>query len=251
MIDGHDPVENPTVLRRTCFIHEDQRYNDAFTVAQILATVPAYYPDWSRETAERLTERFRLPRSTKSKKLSRGQRSALGITLSLASRAAYTFLDEPYLGLDATSRTIFYDELLTEYAAWPRTFILSTHLIDEAADLMEEVVILEDGVVAVQTDVEAAQRSSFIVRGLEEQVRALAGTREILTERRLGAIVSATVRGEVTTADRALAERTHLSLEPATLQEFVAAIGIHSLEESAHPAHSDHPTHSDHAEVAS
>ena len=59
LIDGEDPVENAAVLRRTCFVHEDQRYNDNFTVAQVLAPGPAYFPNWSAETAERLARRFR------------------------------------------------------------------------------------------------------------------------------------------------------------------------------------------------
>ncbi len=233
LIDGIDPVENPLVLQRTCFVHEDQLYNDAFSVRDILAVIPAFYPTWSAETADRLVTRFRLPLDTKSKKLSRGQRSALAITLSLASRAAYTFLDEPYLGLDASSRSILYDELLAEYAAHPRTFIISTHLIDEVADLMEEVVVLEDGVVAVQTDVDEARAACFIVRGHEAEVRTLVGDREILTERHLGTILSATVRGAVTPDDRTLAERTHLTIEAASLQEFVAALGLHALDEVA------------------
>lgn len=232
LIDGEDPVENAAVLRRTCFVHEDQRYNDNFTVAQVLAPGPAYFPNWSAETAERLARRFRLPPKTASKKLSRGQRSALAITISLASRAPYTFLDEPYLGLDASARSILYDEVLTEYVAHPRTIVLSTHLIDEAADLMEDVLILEDGVVAVHAEVDLARRESFIVRGPQEQVRALIGAREVLTERNLGNLLTATVRGQASDADRALAHQTRLALEPATLQEFVAAIGVRSHDRS-------------------
>lgn len=229
-IDGEDPVENARILQRTCFVHEDQRYHDAFTAGQILAVVPHFYPHWSNEVAARLVERFRLPLTTRSKKLSRGQRSALAVTIALSSRAEYTFLDEPYLGLDAASRAIFYEELLTEYAAHPRTVVMSTHLIDEAADLMEEVIVLEEGRVALQADVDEARRSAFVVRGLAAQVRALAGSRDMLTERHLGGIVSATVRGQITAADRELARRTHLALEPASLQDFVAALGIHALE---------------------
>ncbi len=233
LIDGVDPVENPEILQRTCFVHEDQRYNDVLTVGQILVVAPSFYPGWAQDTADRLVERFRLPRATKSKKLSRGQRSALAITLGLASRAPYTFLDEPYLGLDASARSIFYDELLAEYTTHSRTFVLSTHLIDEAANLMEEVVILEDGVVAVQTDVDEAREAAFIVRGREAEVRALIGDREVLTKRRLGALLSATVRGQASADDHARADRDHLSIERATLQEFVAAIGIHSLDSQA------------------
>ena len=154
LIDGIDPVENPLVLQRTCFVHEDQLYNDSFSVRDILAVIPAFYPTWSAETADRLVTRFRLPLDTKSKKLSRGQRSALAITLSLASRAAYTFLDEPYLGLDASSRSILYDELLAEYAAHPRTFIISTHLIEDIEPVLDEAIFLKEGTVFAHRSVD-------------------------------------------------------------------------------------------------
>ena len=49
------------------------------------------------------------------KKLSRGQLSAVGVIIGLASRAELTFFDEPYLGLDAVARQIFYDRLLQDY----------------------------------------------------------------------------------------------------------------------------------------
>ena len=41
-----------------CFVREDQRYNDAFSVRDILAVAPAFYPTWSSEVADRLFERF-------------------------------------------------------------------------------------------------------------------------------------------------------------------------------------------------
>ena len=230
LVDGEDPVENAAILQRMCFVREDQRYNDAFSVRDILAVAPAFYPTWSSEVADRLTERFRLPMRTRSKKLSRGQRSALAITIALASRAAYTFLDEPYLGLDASSRAIFYEELVGEYAVHPRTVILSTHLIDEAAALMEEVLILDEGRIVLQTGIEEASRGSFIVRGREAEVRTLVADREILPERRLGGLLSVTVRGELREDDHELAEELRLSLEAASLQDFVAALGIHSLD---------------------
>ena len=47
--------------------------------------------------------------------------SAVGIVIGLASRAEITLFDEPYLGLDAVARQIFYDRLLADYAEHPRT----------------------------------------------------------------------------------------------------------------------------------
>ena len=66
-------------------------------------------------------------------------RSALGIVIGLAARAEVTLFDEPYAGLDPVARQLFYDRLLADYAEHPRTVLLSTHLIDEAAGLLERV----------------------------------------------------------------------------------------------------------------
>ena len=54
------------------------------------------------------------------KKLSRGQRSAVGVVVGIASRAELTIFDEPYAGLDAVARHIFYDRLLQDYARFIR-----------------------------------------------------------------------------------------------------------------------------------
>lgn len=233
LVDGDDPDENAAVRERMCFVREDQKYNDAFSVKDILRVAPAFYPSWASETADRLSERFRLPLTTKSKRLSRGQRSALAIVVTLASRAAYTFLDEPYLGLDASARTIFYEELVAEYAAHPRTVLLSTHLIDEAAPLLEEVLILDQGRIVLQTDIDEASRGSFVVRGRESDVLDFVGGRALLTQRRLGGLLSVTVRGELNNEEHRRADELRLSVEPTSLQEFVAALGIHALDQSA------------------
>ena len=235
LIDGENPAENAPILARTCFVREDQSYNDSYNASQILAIMPAFYPEWDAALADELVAKFRLPLTTKLPKMSRGQRSALAIVLSLASMAPYTFLDEPYLGLDATAREIFYDALLTTYTEHPRTIIMSTHLIDEAADLMEEVFVIDGGRIVLQADVEQARSSAFIARGLEDDVRTLVGDREVLSERHLGRITSVMIKGTVTDEDETFADDHRISLEPASLQELVAAIGIHGLHREEAP----------------
>lgn len=239
-IDGQRPVENAAILERTCFIREDQRYNDAFTAGQILRVVSSFYRNWSQEVADRLTRRFRLPLRTPSKKLSRGQRTALAVTIALASRADYTVLDEPYLGLDAAARGIFYEELVTEFAAHPRTVLLSTHLIDEIADILEDVVILDRGTVAMHTDIDTAGRSAFMVRGEASRVDAFVAGRDVLTRRRVGPVSVATVLGSISEADAGEAARQRLTTEPAGLQDFVAALGIRSLDSDTRDSDTRH-----------
>ena len=78
--------------------------------------------------------------------------------IGLASRAPLTFFDEPYLGLDAVARQLFYDRLLADYAEHPRTVVLSTHLIDEVSDCIEHVVVIDRGRMLIDEDADDAAR---------------------------------------------------------------------------------------------
>ena len=86
--------------------------------------------NWTKEKNTRLSPEFE---------------SILRIVIGLASRAPLTIFDEPVLGLDAAVRDLFYRELLEDYTDHPRTFIISTHLIEESADIFEEVLIIREG----------------------------------------------------------------------------------------------------------
>jgi ABC-2 type transport system ATP-binding protein len=91
--------------------------------------------------------------------------SAVGIVIGLASRAPVTLFDEPYLGLDAVARQLFYDRLLADYAEHPRTVVLSTHLIEEIAPLLERVLLIDRGRVLLDADAEALGGSAVTVTG--------------------------------------------------------------------------------------
>jgi ABC-2 type transport system ATP-binding protein len=77
-------------------------------------------------------------------------RSAVGIVIGLAARAEVTLFDEPYAGLDAVARQLFYHRLVADLAEHPRTVLLSTHLIDEAAGLMDRVVVIDRGRIVLE-----------------------------------------------------------------------------------------------------
>ena len=127
---GQDPFENAALAGRFCFVKESHVYPESFRVRHALRAAALLFPAWDAALAATLVERFALPADRPVKKLSRGMTSALGIVVGLASRAEVTLFDEPYLGLDAVARQTFYDALLAEVAARPRTVVLSTHLID-------------------------------------------------------------------------------------------------------------------------
>ena len=217
---GASPVENETVLREMIFVREDQGYPD-FRVRHAVQAASWFYPNWSRELAGELLEEFSLPLNRRVRKLSRGMRSALGIVIGLAARAEVTLFDEPYAGLDPVARQLFYDRLLADYAEHPRTVLLSTHLIDEAAGLFERVVVLDRGRIVLNTAADDLRGAATSVSGPAIGVAEFTAGRPVWNRRRIASQESAVVAGTLNETDRARAAALHLHLEPLTLQELV------------------------------
>ena len=161
---GEAPAENEAVLRRMVFVREEQAYPD-FRVGHAIRVASWFYPNWSEELARQLLADFDLPLRRRIRKLSRGMRSAVGIVIGLAARAELTVFDEPYAGLDAVARQLFYDRLLADFAEHPRTVVLSTHLIDEVADLLEHVVMLDRGRVVLDAPADDVRGTAMTVSG--------------------------------------------------------------------------------------
>jgi ABC-2 type transport system ATP-binding protein len=217
---GESPVESARVLDNVCFIKESQRYPDDFRVKHVLRSAPWFFPDWDDDFAADLVERFRLPENRRVKKLSRGQLSAVGVIVGLASRAPLTFFDEPYLGLDAVARQLFYDVLLADFAEHPRTVVLSTHLIDEVSNLLEHVVVIDDGRIVIDADADELRGSAVDVVGTRSAVESFTSSREVLHRTALGGLATATVAG-LDDAGRAAAREAGLELAPVSLQQLV------------------------------
>jgi ABC-2 type transport system ATP-binding protein len=220
---GQTPVENARVLERAAFIKESQRYPDDYKVKHVLRAAPLFFPAWDADYAASLVNDFRVPLTRRIKKLSRGQLSAVGVIVGLASRAPLTFFDEPYLGLDAVARQTFYDRLLEDYAEHPRTVVLSTHLIDEVSNLLEHVIVIDQGRIVIDRDAEDLRGSAATVVGTRAAVDAFVAHRDVLRRDGIGGLASVTISG-VTEVDRAAAISAGLELAPVSLQQLVIAI---------------------------
>src|SRR3954453_6217559 len=224
---GAAPYENDAVLADIAFIKEGQRYPDAFRVRDALAAAAMVFPKWDDDLAHQLVREFDLPEKRPVKKLSRGMNSAVGIIIGLASRAPLTLFDEPYLGLDAVARQQFYDRLLADYAEHPRTILLSTHLIEEIADLLEHVLLIDRGRVLLDADAESLRDSALTVTGPAEKVQAFARQHELLHSESLGGHARAVVRIHGA-ADRHAAASHGLSVESTNLQQLMVAMSLQS-----------------------
>jgi ABC-2 type transport system ATP-binding protein len=217
---GQAPAENDAVLRRLVFVREEQAYPD-LSVAKVIRVASWFYPNWDGQLAGQLLADFELPPRRRIRKLSRGMRSAVGIVIGLAARAELTLFDEPYAGLDAVARQLFYDRLLADFAEHPRTVVLSTHLIDEVADLLEHVVLLDHGRVVLDAPADDVRGTAVTVSGPATAVDEFVAGYPVWHRQRLGSRASVTMPGPLDLAAQARARALRLSLEPLSLQQLL------------------------------
>ena len=145
----------------------DQRLRDlAYHVSRV-------HPNFDMERAIELLAWFDVPESRHPMALSRGQRTAAFLSLALAARAPLTLLDEPYNGLDVPARRRFTRVLVEELKLFPRTLLISTHLVDEAEPLFQYVALMEGGRVTASNTVTGLVTSFTRVSGPVAEVDAL------------------------------------------------------------------------------
>ncbi|QGU02066.1 Daunorubicin/doxorubicin resistance ATP-binding protein DrrA [Corynebacterium kalinowskii] len=101
-------------------------------------------------------------RRTPYRRLSGGQQQRLSLAQALVGKPELMFLDEPTAGMDAQSRLLVWD-LIDRLRADGVTVILTTHLMDEAEALADQVVIVDHGaLVAAGTPAELMKRGSEV-----------------------------------------------------------------------------------------
>jgi ABC-2 type transport system ATP-binding protein len=218
LVDGRPVWENVDVVSRIALVREGGDFDETGTVEAAIET-GEMRPSFDAEYALRLARRFEVPLDKKVNQLSRGKRSVLAAICGLASRAELTMFDEVHLGMDAPTRDAFYKELLAEYMERPHTVILSTHLIDEVANYLEEVVIVDKGRVLRHDEVEALQGMGATLTGPAEAVDALVDGLEVLAEQRLGGTKSVTVAAGPDAPARERAAAAGVEIGPVGLQD--------------------------------
>lgn len=218
-VGGVDPYENAAVMSDTMFVGATDNFPGCDTIGEVIGLARDLRPRWDDDYATDLRARFDLPTRGSLDSLSLGKRSALAIVEGLASRAPLTIFDEPHLGLDAPTRYAFYDELLADYMRRPRTILLSSHLIDEVASLLEWVMILDQGRMTSFRRADELRSEGCSITGPTDAVRAFTAPLRILESRTLGRTTSVSVLADAGSLDRGRLDALGLDVAPISLQD--------------------------------
>ncbi len=232
---GGAPVwENARALGEICFSRELSPMlmfgQNTYKVKEYLRAARYYYPHWDEEYARRLMEEFGLEEKKRICRLSKGMLSMVTIVLALASRAPVTILDEPVAGLDIVARERFYQLLLEDYAETGRTFIVSTHILDEASNVFEQVIVMNDGRIIENAPTEELVGQFHHISGRADEVDAAVAGCTVLFCEQLGRSKAVCVRCD----DEALARISahDVDVAPMNLQQVFGALTGHKEEDS-------------------
>lgn len=215
LIDGIPVKENMKIHEKVFCMSEVDLYDTSLKIKEHFKWINRFYDSFNIEKAFEIAEKFNLDTSKRYKALSKGYQSIFKLTVALALNVPYVIFDEPVLGLDANHRELFYDLLLKDYESNERTIILATHLIEEVANIIEEVVLIDKGKVMLQDNVGSLLEMGYSISGLAHEVDAYCVDKNVIGYDELGNLKIAYVLGEKTP----LPKIGNLSLSAMNLQK--------------------------------
>ena len=214
LIDDITAKENIAVQEKIFCMSEADLYDKDLKIKEHFKWINRFYETFDMNKAIEISEKFNLNTNKKFKALSKGYQSIFKLTVALSLNVPYIIFDEPVLGLDANHRELFYNLLLKEYENDERTFIIATHLIEEVANIVEEVVLIDEGKVLLQANVGTLLETGYSVSGVAQEVDNYCVDKNVIGYDELGGLKIAYILGGKT-----ITKNSNLQISTMNLQK--------------------------------
>ncbi len=143
MLNTDTRLRLPEILQEIYFIAEEF-YVPNVTAEEYIKYYAPFYPNFDPEIFAHAAGEFELLPKKKLTKLSYGQKKKFLVAFGLAANCKLLLLDEPTNGLDIPSKSQF-RKLLASSLTEDKTIVIATHQVRDLEQLIDTVVILEDG----------------------------------------------------------------------------------------------------------
>jgi ABC-2 type transport system ATP-binding protein len=194
-VDGEKALENDKAMQRIYMMGEKNYYPQGMKIKDVFKWTKEFYPNFNESYAKALTESFRLDINKKIKTLSTGYSSIFKLITALSTNAPYILLDEPVLGLDANHRDFFYKTLIRKYTENPCTIVISTHLIEEIAEVIEDIVIIKEGEIIKNESCEELMSKGYTASGNAKAIDDFIVGKKVLGTDCLGGLKTVYIHG--------------------------------------------------------
>ncbi len=183
-------------------------------VLKLLKIASEVNPNYDYDFASEMMERFELDGKKKFKHLSLGMKTMVSTIICLASNKKVILLDEPILGFDAIMRVEFYDMLTESFRKHPRIIIVSTHIIEEIANTIQKLIIIDKGSIRFFDTLQAVETKAFSISGLQKDVEAATKNLNIIGQDIVGSLATSYI------FDTPPEQTGALEIHPLSLQDF-------------------------------
>ncbi|SDW98049.1 ABC transporter ATP-binding protein [Paenibacillus sp. CF384] len=143
LVNGREPgVRNKAQI---AYLPEIDNLYGWMTVKETLRFISGFYPDWKEDKAADMLAKMELDIDQKVRSLSKGMRARLKLIAALSRDVPLVLLDEPFSGIDPSSRAKIIRSIASEFESAEQTIILSTHSVKESEPMFDDVIFLQGG----------------------------------------------------------------------------------------------------------
>jgi ABC-2 type transport system ATP-binding protein len=141
------------------YLPERSYLNDWMKVSDIIAFFQDFYSDFNRDKAYDMLKSLGIGKKDRLKTMSKGTKEKVQLILVMSREAQLYLLDEPIGGVDPAARDYILDTIISNYSE-NATVILSTHLIADIEKILDDVIFLREGQVALTGTVDQIREES-------------------------------------------------------------------------------------------
>ncbi len=160
---GFQPKDRRPQFLQEVYLATEEFYLPPMKIAQFVQLYSPFYPRFSHAAFQGYIEEFQLPLKQKLSSLSYGQKKKFLLSFGLATNCKLLILDEPTNGLDIPSKSQF-RKVVASAIHEDRSFIISTHQIRDMENLIDPIIIMDEGKVVFFQDYEQISQKLTISR---------------------------------------------------------------------------------------
>lgn len=135
------------------YLPERSYLSPEMKIKEVVSFFQEFYEDFDAKKADAMLGELSLDKESKLKSLSKGNREKVQLIMVMSRKAKLYLLDEPMGGVDPVARDYILKTIISNYSE-DATVIISTHLIQDVEQILDEVVFLKEGKVMLHSDVD-------------------------------------------------------------------------------------------------
>ncbi len=151
LVNGRRP--GPESKACVSYLPERTYFQGSMKVSELISYFTDFYQDFSPERARQMLANLKISEDARLKTLSKGTKEKVQLIMVMSRQAQLYILDEPIAGVDPAARDYILKTIISNYSEMS-TVLISTHLITDIAQVLDEVVFIRDGRVVLQDTVE-------------------------------------------------------------------------------------------------